>query len=92
MPFLIVQSDWKATNSPSTSTISPNTSNQNLEIASLLSVVDFLIEIMFLRRNFVLRRNTALRARVVSYALGSYKIFITSVVVKTLLRQRFRIF
>jgi hypothetical protein len=48
--ILIVESDLKATNTPSTPAISPNTSNQNFEIAILFSVVDFPIEIMFLRR------------------------------------------
>jgi hypothetical protein len=47
MPFLIVKRDWKATNTPSTPTISPNTSNENFEIAILFSIVDVLIEIMF---------------------------------------------
>jgi hypothetical protein len=41
MPFLIVKSDWKATNTPSTTTISPNTSNQSFEISILFSVVYF---------------------------------------------------
>jgi hypothetical protein len=50
MPFLIVKSDWKATDTPSMSTISQNTSNQNFEIAVLFSMVDFQIEIIFLRR------------------------------------------
>jgi hypothetical protein len=48
--FLIVESDWKAANTPSTPTISPNASNQNFEIAILFKVVDFQIEIMFSRR------------------------------------------
>jgi hypothetical protein len=34
VPFLIVESDWKAT-SPPTPIVSPNTSNQNFEIAIL---------------------------------------------------------
>jgi NADH:ubiquinone oxidoreductase subunit 3 (subunit A) len=49
VPFLRVKSDWKATNTPSTSTNSPNISNQNFGIAILFYVVDFQIEIMFLR-------------------------------------------
>jgi len=48
--FLIVKSDWEAANTPSTPTSSRNTSNQNFEIAILFTVVDFQIEIMFLRR------------------------------------------
>jgi hypothetical protein len=50
VPFLIVESDWKVTNTPSMPTISRKTSNQNFEIAILFSVVDFQIEIMFLRK------------------------------------------
>jgi hypothetical protein len=57
------------TNTPSTPDIFQNTSNKNFEIAILFSVVDFQIEIMFLR-------TVPLRARVVSYALGAYKVFI----------------
>ena len=49
--FLIVESDWRATSPPPTTPIiSPNTSNQNFEIAILFSVVDFQIENMLLRR------------------------------------------
>jgi hypothetical protein len=50
VPFLIVESEWKANNTPSKPTISLNISNQNFEIAILFSVVDFQTEIMFLRR------------------------------------------
>jgi hypothetical protein len=49
-PFLIVESDRKATNTPSTPTFSPKTCNQNFEIVIPFSVVYFLIENMFLRR------------------------------------------
>jgi hypothetical protein len=49
-PFLIVESDWKATNTPSKPTLYPNASNPNFEIAILFRVVYFQIEIMFLRR------------------------------------------
>jgi hypothetical protein len=59
--------------------IPPNTSNQNFEIAILFSVVDFQIENIFLRRI----PPTNLRARVLSYALGTYKVFIEGVVVET---------
>ena len=45
----------------------------------MFSVDDFQIKIMILRRILP----TALRARVVSYALGAYKLFIESIVVKT---------
>jgi hypothetical protein len=40
VPFLIVKTDWRATNLPPTPTISPNTSNQNFEIAILFNVVE----------------------------------------------------
>ena len=80
VPFLIVESDWKATNTPSTPTISQNTYNQNCEIAIFFSVVDFQIENIFLRRI----PPTTLTARVLSYALGAYKVFIEGVVAETL--------
>jgi hypothetical protein len=38
--FLIVESDWKAINTPSTPTIYPKKSNQNFEIAILFKVVE----------------------------------------------------
>jgi hypothetical protein len=38
--LLIVESDSKATDTPSTPTISPNTSNQNFDIAILFNVVE----------------------------------------------------
>ena len=47
VPLLIVESDWKAANNPSTPTISPNTSNQNFKIAILFRVTDFQRENMF---------------------------------------------
>jgi hypothetical protein len=40
VPFTITESDWKATNTLSTPTISPNISNQNFEIAILFNVVE----------------------------------------------------
>jgi len=40
VPFLIFESDWRATNAPLTPTISPNTSNQNFEIATLFNVIE----------------------------------------------------
>ena len=39
--FLIVESDWKATNTPSTSTVYPNTSNQKFEIAILFNAIEY---------------------------------------------------
>ena len=64
---------------PPTPIIPPNTSNPNFEIAILFSVVDFQIENMFLRRTLP----QTLRTRVLSYALGAYKVFIEGVVVET---------
>jgi hypothetical protein len=64
--FLIVESDWKATNTPSMPTNYPNTSNQNCEIAFLLNIAER-------SGNYIFEDDTpptALRARVVSYALG----------------------
>ena len=80
MPFLIVESDWKVTNTASALTISRNTSNQNFEIAILFSVFDFQIENMILGGH----SPTTPRARVLSYALGAYKVFIKGVVGETL--------
>ena len=77
--FLIVKSDWRATSPPPTPIIPPNTSNKNFEIAILFSVVDFHIENIFLGGH----SPTTLRARVLSYALGAYKVFIEGVVVET---------
>ena len=37
VPLLIAESDWRATNPPFMPAISPNTSNQNFEIAILFS-------------------------------------------------------
>jgi hypothetical protein len=39
VPLLIVESDWRATNTPPKPMIFPNTFNQNFEIAILLNVV-----------------------------------------------------
>ena len=77
-PFLVVESDYRAT-SPLTPTISPNTSNQNFEIAILFNVTES-------SGNYVFENNnppTSLRARVVSYALGTYMALIESFVVET---------
>ena len=71
VPFLIVDSDWSINNTPLTPTISPNTSNQNFEIAILFEAVKKF-------GNYVFEDDTpptALRARVISYALGAYKLF-----------------
>jgi hypothetical protein len=69
--LLIVESDWRATDPPLTSTISSNTCNQNFEIFIFFNVVessgisDFEDD----------KHPKPLRARVVSYALGAYKVF-----------------
>jgi hypothetical protein len=78
VPFLIVDSDWRA-NSPPTPTISPNTSNRNLEIAILFSIVDFQIE------NMILRRTLPHKPQGKGFKLcpGAYKVFIENVVVET---------
>ena len=70
VPFLIVESDWKATNTPSTPTIYPNTSNQNFEIAILFNVVESFGNKVFKDDNPL----RALSARVVGYTLGAYKV------------------
>jgi hypothetical protein len=69
--FLIVESDWKATHAPSTPTNYANTSNQHFEIAILFKVVER-------SRNYIFKDitpPTALLVRLVSYALGAYKVF-----------------
>ena len=78
MPFLIADSDWRAATTPLTPTISPNTSNQNFQIVFLFNVVES-------SGNYVFEGDTppALRARVVSYALGEYKVFIETLVLET---------
>ena len=79
MPFLIVESEWRVINPPLTPTISPNTFNQSLEIAILFNVVES-------SGNYVFKDDKpprAPRAKVVSYALGAYKVFNDRVVVKT---------
>jgi hypothetical protein len=48
--LVIVKSDWRATSPPPVPIIPPNTSNQNFEIVTLFSVVDFKIENVFLMR------------------------------------------
>jgi hypothetical protein len=67
VPFLIVKSDWKKTDNPQTPTISPKTSNKNFQIAILFKVVEK-------TRNYAFEDDTAISTRVVSYALGTYKV------------------
>jgi hypothetical protein len=57
--------------------ILPNTSNLNFEITVLFNVFDFQIKNIFLRRTLP----TNLRARVLSYALGTYKVFIIIIII-----------
>jgi hypothetical protein len=69
----------EATNTPSTPTIYPDTSNENIEIAIFFKVVE-------MSGNYIFEDDTpltALRVRVVSYALGAYKVFIESFVIET---------
>jgi hypothetical protein len=77
VPFLLVESDWRATNPRFTPTISPNISNQNFEIAILFSVVQRSGNYVFEDE----KEPATLRAGVVSFDLGAYKDFIESVVV-----------
>ena len=70
MPLLIVESDSRATIAPLTPVISPNTSNQNFGIAILFNIVECSGNQVFEDDNPL----TALRARVVSYFLGAYKV------------------
>ena len=74
VPFLIVESDWKATSTPSTPTISPNTSKQNFEIPILFNAFES-------SGNYTFEQGTSptvFRARVISYALGAYKFLLKS--------------
>jgi hypothetical protein len=70
VPFLIVESDWVESSPPFTPTISPNTSNQNFEIAILFNVVEWSGNYVFEVDN----PSIALRSRVVSYALGHIRL------------------
>ena len=78
LPFLIVESEWRVINPLLTPTISPKTFNQSLEIAILFNVVESSV-------NYVFKYDEpprVPRAKVVSYALGAYKVFIDRAVVK----------
>ena len=79
MPFLIVESDWRATNPYLMPTFPPITSNQNFKIAISFNVVESSGNYVFEDDN----PPTPLRAMVISYALGAYKIFIEGVVIET---------
>jgi hypothetical protein len=77
VPFLIVESDWKATNAPSKPTISPNTSNQNFEIAILFNVVES-------SGNYIFEQDippTVFRTRVISYALGAHMVLMEGMII-----------
>ena len=79
VPLLIVESEWRATNPPLPPTIFPNTFNQSLEIAIFFNVAES-------SGNNVFEDDEILRApsaKVVSYALGAYMVFIDSAVIKT---------
>jgi hypothetical protein len=79
VPFLIVESDWRATNAPLTPTIFPNTSNKDFEIAILFHAVQS-------SGNYTFEQDTpptVFRARVISYALGAYMVYIKIFVVET---------
>jgi hypothetical protein len=76
---LIVESGWRVINPPLTPIISPNTFNQSLKILILFNVVES-------SENYVFKDGKpprTPRAKVVSYALGSYVVFIDTFVVKT---------
>jgi hypothetical protein len=69
--LLIVESDWKATYTPSKPNISQDTSNKNFEIALLFNIVESFGNYIFEQET----PHTVFRARVISYALGTYKVF-----------------
>jgi hypothetical protein len=75
----MVKSDWKATNTPSMPTVSPNTANQNFERAVLFYVVYFHIENMFLRRTLP----HSPEGKGYKLCPDAYKLFIESFVVET---------
>jgi hypothetical protein len=69
--FLIVESDWNATNTSSMPSISSNTSNLNFEIAILFNAVES-------SGNYIFEQDTphtVFRPRVIRYALGAYKVY-----------------
>jgi hypothetical protein len=77
LPFLIVEIDRRE--NPPTPIISPNIPDQRFDMAILFNVVER-------PGNYVFEDDNpppiALRTRVVSYALGAYKVFIESFVVE----------
>ena len=60
------------------SRISPNTSNQNFETAILFNAVESSVNYVFEDD----KPPTPLRARVLSYALGAYKVLIDRAIVE----------
>jgi hypothetical protein len=79
VPFLIVESDWKATDTPSPPTISPNTSNKDFEIVILFHAVQS-------SGNYTFEQDilpTVFMAMVISYALRLYKVFIEIFILET---------
>ena len=73
----MVKSDWKATNTPSTPTISRNTSNKNFEIAIVFNVAEGF-------GNYIFEQDIppiVFRARVISYVLGAYMVLMEGMLV-----------
>jgi hypothetical protein len=79
VPLLIVESDLKAANTPSTPTLSSNTSKKDFEIAILFHAVQSSGKYTFEQDT----HPTVIRARVISYALGAYNVSIEIFVVET---------
>jgi hypothetical protein len=77
--FLVIESYWKATNTPSTPTISSNTSNKDFEIAILFHALQSSGNHTFEQET----PPTVFRVRVMSYGLGAYKVFIEICVMET---------
>ena len=75
--LLIVESDSKATDTPSTPTISPNTSDQDFGIAILFNVAESSGNYMFEQDT----PPTVFRARVISYVQGEYMVLMEGMLV-----------
>ena len=78
MSFLISKSDQRATTPPPTPIISPNTFNQNFEIAIVFKVNER-------SGNYVFEGDnppppTAIKARAVTCVLGTFKVYIERVI------------
>jgi ABC-type amino acid transport system permease subunit len=79
LPFLIVENEWRVISPPLTLIISPITFNQSLEIAIFFNLVESSGTYVFKED----KPSRVPRAKVVSYALGTYMVCIDRVVVKT---------